>query len=64
MRYVWVDDIMVNAELVRLGYAQVATYPPDVKYQDTFLKLQEQAREAWYGLWAECLDTPTATPGP
>jgi micrococcal nuclease len=64
LRYVWVDDIMVNAELVRLGYAQVATYPPDVKYQDLFLKLQEQAREAWYGLWAKCLATTTATQGP
>ena len=52
LRYVWVDDLMVNAELVRLGYAQVATYPPDVKYQDLFLKLQREAREAGRGLWA------------
>ena len=29
LRYVWVGDLMVNAELVRLGYAQVSTYPPD-----------------------------------
>jgi micrococcal nuclease len=40
LRYVYVDDIFVNAELVRLGYAQVTTYPPDVKYQDIFLELQ------------------------
>ena len=33
LRYVWVGDIMVNAELVRQGYAQAATFPPDVKYQ-------------------------------
>ena len=39
LRYIWVGDLMVNAELVRLGYAQVSTYPPDVKYQETFLEL-------------------------
>ncbi len=53
LRYVWFDDLMVNAELVRLGYAQVVTYPPDVKYQDLFLKLQKEARDAGRGLWAE-----------
>lgn len=51
LRYVWVGDLLVNAELVRLGYAQVTTYPPDVKYQDLFLKLQREAREAGRGLW-------------
>lgn len=51
LRYVWVDEVMVNAELVRLGYAQVATYPPDVKYQGLFLKLQKEAKEAQRGLW-------------
>lgn len=55
LRYVWVDDVMVNAELVRLGYVQVATYPPDVKYQDLFLQLQREAKEAHLGLWAEPL---------
>ena len=41
--------MLVNAELVRLGYAQVATYLPDVTYQDLFLKLQREAREAGRG---------------
>jgi len=59
LRYVWVGDLMVNAELVRLGYAQVSTYPPDVKYQDLFLELQREAREAERGLWGEA---PVATP--
>ena len=40
LRYVWVGDLMDNAELVRLGYAQSSTYPPDVKRQDLFLQLQ------------------------
>lgn len=53
LRYVWVGDLLVNAELVRLGYALVSTYPPDVKYQDLFLRLQQEAREAGRGMWAE-----------
>lgn len=52
LRYVWVDDKMVNEELVRLGYTQVVTYPPDVKYQDRFLAAQREAREAGRGLWS------------
>jgi micrococcal nuclease len=52
LRYVYVGDTFVNAELVRLGYAQVVTYPPDVKYQDLFLQLQKEAREEGRGLWA------------
>lgn len=52
LRYVYVGDLFINAELVRTGYAQVFTYPPDVKYQDLFLELQRQARESKLGLWA------------
>jgi len=51
LRYVWIGDLMVNAELVRLGFAKVSTYPPDVKYQQRFLELQREAREAGRGLW-------------
>ena len=51
LAYVWVDDLMINAELVRRGYAQVMTVPPNVRYQALFLKLQRDAREAGRGLW-------------
>jgi micrococcal nuclease len=51
LAYVYLGDMMVNAELVRQGYAQVATFPPNVKYQELFLKLQREAREAKRGLW-------------
>jgi len=46
LAYVWAGDTMVNAELVRLGYAQVMTVPPNVKYQRLFVKLQREARDA------------------
>ena len=45
-----VDSADGSSELVRLGFAQVSTYPPDVKYQDLFLEMQQRAREAERGL--------------
>jgi micrococcal nuclease len=44
LAYVSVGDVMANAELVRQGYAQVATFPPNVKYQELFLRLQREAK--------------------
>ena len=51
LAYVWVGDVMVNAELVRRGYAQVMTVPPNVRHQALFLRLQREARAAGRGLW-------------
>jgi micrococcal nuclease len=51
LAYVYVGELLVNAELVRQGYAQVATFPPNVKYQQHFRDLQREAREAKRGLW-------------
>jgi micrococcal nuclease len=51
LAYVWSGETMINAELVRLGYAQVMTVPPNVRHQALFLKLQREAREARRGLW-------------
>lgn len=55
LRYVFLQDgTFINAGLVRLGYAQVATYPPDVRYAALFLQLQREARQAGRGLWDRC----------
>lgn len=58
LRYVFVDDIFVNYELVKLGYAQAATYPPDVACADTFKNAQHEAKLAGIGLWG----TPPTSP--
>ena len=58
LAYVWTGDLMVNAEVVRLGYAQVMTVPPNVRYQALFLKLKREARAAGRGLWAASSPTP------
>ncbi len=64
LRYVWLDSgEMVNAILVREGYAQSSAYPPDVGYQELFDELETEARTAERGLWGPaCLETPTLTP--
>ena len=42
---------MLNEEIVKAGYANVMTIPPNVKYKDKFLKVYKLARERKLGLW-------------
>jgi micrococcal nuclease len=65
LRYVWVDDIMVNAELIRQGYAQVIGCPPDLKYYDLFVQLEIEAQHEGRGLWSlqDELDSTALIPG-
>ncbi len=52
LAYVYLEDgTFVNADLVKNGYAMVMTVPPNVKYVDEFVKLQQEARENNRGLW-------------
>ncbi|NQT46043.1 MAG: thermonuclease family protein [Candidatus Omnitrophica bacterium] len=53
LAYVYQNDIMVNIEMVRQGYAMIYTYPPNVKYVEDFLIAQKEARENNRGLWGE-----------
>ena len=48
------DDLFVNEELVRRGFAHAATYPPDVRHAARFRAVEQQAREAGRGLWKAC----------
>ena|SRR5829696_1719095 len=47
---------MFNETLLEEGYAQVATFPPNVRYVDRFLAAQEEARAAGRGLWGLSAD--------
>lgn len=66
LRYVWIQDgnvwTMVNLALVGAGFAQVVTYPPDVKYVDAYLAAQRTARDQGRGLWGTPPPTTTANP--
>jgi len=51
LRYIWLGDTLVNEVLVREGYAQSSSYPPDVKYQERFVAAERAARGEGAGLW-------------
>jgi len=67
LRFVYVESstssgemIFVNDYLVRQGFAQVSTFPPDVKYQTQFIEAQSEAQINNRGLWKSCI-TPLPT---
>lgn len=53
LAYVYAGETFINYELVRLGYARVATYPPNVKHSLDFIRAEKEARENNRGLWSE-----------
>jgi micrococcal nuclease len=67
LRDVWlIDDggsyVLVNVELVRLGYAQISTFPPDVRYVRELQAAQEKAQQDGVGIWGIGKSIPPATP--
>jgi len=64
LRYVYVGNLFVNAHLVKFGWAQASTYPPDVKYSDLFVSLEREARENNLGCWAIPEETEEEPPPP
>jgi len=53
LRYVWVNDRLVNAELVKQGLARARAYPPDTRYQDYLEQMEAEARDGGRGMWAK-----------
>lgn len=54
LAYVYLENgEMLNEKLLKEGYAQVATYPPNVKYVENFKDIQKEARENKVGFWAK-----------
>ena len=51
LRYVYVGDLFVNAELVRRGLAWAKAYPPDTRHHDYLEKLEAEAKQAGRGIW-------------
>ncbi len=49
-----IKELFVNDYLVKYGYAQVATYPPDVKFYKQLLNSQTEARSSLLGIWKTC----------
>lgn len=52
LAYVFLEDgTFFNAKLLRAGYAELLTIPPNLKYVDLFKDLVKKARENNRGLW-------------
>lgn len=48
------DDLFVNGELVRGGFADARRYAPDTRLAATLERLEEDARRLLRGLWDRC----------
>ena len=46
------NGTMFNQTLLERGYAQVATFPPNVEHRQEFQEAQEEARRNERGLWS------------
>ena len=52
LRYVYVDGVFVNAELVAQGYARAYIFDPDDRYSQVLVQLEQYAKMRQRGLWA------------
>ena len=51
LRHIFVGNVFVNVELVRLGYAVAYIIPPNEKYSGQITAVEAWAREAGLGVW-------------
>lgn len=52
LAYVYLKDgTFLNADLIKKGYGQAMTVPPNVKYSERFVELERKARKEKVGLW-------------
>ena len=64
LRYVFVDTIFVNYEMVRQGYAHASTYTPDESCAEFLANAENTANQMSLGFWSSNFIPPTAIPEP
>ncbi|MFH1651241.1 MAG: thermonuclease family protein [Chloroflexota bacterium] len=52
LRYVYQGDLFVNANMISAGYATSYPYPPNIKYVETFDRLEQIARHIQVGMFS------------
>lgn len=53
LAYVYLNNVMINEELLKQGLAEVTIYAPNDKYEDRFYKIQNEAIKNKLGLWSQ-----------
>lgn len=53
LRYVYLDNVFINEQLVKEGFATSKTFPPDVKYQTILKEAELNAFTNSQGLWGK-----------
>ncbi len=56
LAWIWTDGELLNAALVRDGYAQVRYLYDDYKYTEVLLVLEQEAIDSKLGIWASKLN--------
>ena len=56
IRYVWIDDELLNLSLIANGYAKEFTFNNEYKYKDAFNQAQANAKRNGLGLWTTCAE--------
>jgi endonuclease YncB( thermonuclease family) len=59
LRYVVVNDMFVNLQLVEIGFARAMQYPPDIACAEALSSAEQGARISQVGIWVA-----TPMPGP
>lgn len=68
LRYAWLDFggehvYLVNEAIVRSGYGEMTTYPPDLRYVEYLREAEAFARDFSLGLWQVCGDVGVSLTG-
>ena len=54
LAYVWRGDLLVNAELIRLGYGKPLEIAPNLAHAAELRQLAAAAKRGHRGLWSRC----------
>ena len=53
LAYVYIDGKHISQDMIERGFAKVLMIPPNLKFADYFLTLQNLAKEEKRGIWAK-----------
>lgn len=53
LRYIYVNDSMINLQMIEEGLAVAYIYEPNVKYRNDFMQAEQQARSEGGCVWSK-----------